>query len=299
MSKSYIFSGHETFHCKSFWLKKGYDYVVQGNSFTDENAVVELGVGKNMVSSIKYWMRSFSLLDDNNEITSFARNIFDDNNGLDKYLEDRTTLWLLHYMLVFNNHATIYNLIFSEYHRSKNEFDFQMLIGFLKRKCSEENFTYNENTVKKDIHTFFHNYIQAENKGNIDDLYSTLLIDLGLLLYYKDQESKKEYYSFNHRNTNLPPYELIVFIILNTFNNDDTIDFRELMYGKYPIGLILCLTENVMDYILTKSNENLSWFVYTEDAGNKQIQIKNRPINQWDVLTQYYQRIQTNNNYAI
>ena len=44
----YTFSGHETFACKSLWLKKGYDFVKDGHSFNDEDAVVALGVGKNM-----------------------------------------------------------------------------------------------------------------------------------------------------------------------------------------------------------------------------------------------------------
>ena len=297
MGKINIFSGHETFHCKSFWLKKGYDFVVRGNSFSDENTVIELGVGKNMVSSIKYWMKSFGLFDENNEITSFAHHIFDEDDGIDKYIENRTTLWLLHYMLVFQNYASVYNIVFCELHRSKNEFDLSSIESFIKRKCYEEKFLFNENTIKKDIRTFIHNYVQPTGKGNIEDLYSTLLIDLNLILHYRNEDVKRECYSFNHRNINLPPYQLIVFIILNSFE-DNTIDFRELMYGKSPIGLILCLTENDMDYLLTEAKDNLKWFVYTEDAGNKQIQIKNRPTNEWEILNSYYQLVQVN-NYAI
>lgn len=48
----FTFSGHESFQCRQLWLKKGYDFVNKKKSFNDEDAVVELGVGKNMVSSI-------------------------------------------------------------------------------------------------------------------------------------------------------------------------------------------------------------------------------------------------------
>ena len=58
----YCFSGHESFPCKSMWLKKGYDYLVDRNRFTDPDAVVKLGVGKNMVQSIRFWLRAFGLL---------------------------------------------------------------------------------------------------------------------------------------------------------------------------------------------------------------------------------------------
>lgn len=294
----YIFSGHETFHCKSFWLKKGYDYINQGHLFTDENAIIELGVGKNMVSSIKFWMKSFGLLTDENTITPFAERIFNEDNGFDKYLEDRTTLWLLHYNLVYQAHASIYNLVFGEYHRSRNEFDVQALEGYLKRKCFEADFLYNENTVLKDIRTLIRNYVQPNISGSIDELYSTLLLDLGLILSYKNTDTDKETYAFNLHNSSLPPYELIVFILLYSFKDDDTIDFRDLMYGKNPIGLIMCLTENTIDSLLREASENFLWFVYKEDAGNKQIQIKKRPDDCWSILESYYQTIQAN-TYAI
>ena len=60
----YTFSGHETFQCKNMWLKKGYDFVKAGKSFNDDTAVVDLGVGKNMVASIKFWLKSFGIIDE-------------------------------------------------------------------------------------------------------------------------------------------------------------------------------------------------------------------------------------------
>lgn len=57
----YSFSGHESFHCKSLWLKKGYDFICNKKHFADTDSVVELGVGKNMVSAIRYWLKAFSL----------------------------------------------------------------------------------------------------------------------------------------------------------------------------------------------------------------------------------------------
>jgi hypothetical protein len=39
------------------WLKKGYDYIKKGKKFSDNDSVVELGVGKNMVASIKNFIK--------------------------------------------------------------------------------------------------------------------------------------------------------------------------------------------------------------------------------------------------
>ncbi len=59
MAITYKFSGYESFPCKSLWLKKGYDFVIGGNDFNSSYAVITLGVGKNMVASIRFWLRAF------------------------------------------------------------------------------------------------------------------------------------------------------------------------------------------------------------------------------------------------
>lgn len=59
ISDNYKFSGHESFPCKSLWLKKGYDYDEDNGDFNDPLAVVNLGVGKNMVGAIRYWLKAW------------------------------------------------------------------------------------------------------------------------------------------------------------------------------------------------------------------------------------------------
>ena len=71
----YSFSGHESFHCKSLWLKKGYDFLADEGQFNDINAVVELGVGKNMVASIRFWLKVFHL-SINDKLTDIAKYLF-------------------------------------------------------------------------------------------------------------------------------------------------------------------------------------------------------------------------------
>ena len=57
----FTFSGHESFQCRQLWLKKSYDFVNKKKSFNNEDAVVELGVGKNMVSIILMVNKIYSL----------------------------------------------------------------------------------------------------------------------------------------------------------------------------------------------------------------------------------------------
>lgn len=49
---NYSFSGHESFPCKSLWLKKGYDFVVARNDFNRPEAVVSNLGAKGQVPAI-------------------------------------------------------------------------------------------------------------------------------------------------------------------------------------------------------------------------------------------------------
>ena len=51
-----VFARHESFHPRHGWLKKAIDgATADPNIFTQERAIVDLGVGKNMVRSIRHW----------------------------------------------------------------------------------------------------------------------------------------------------------------------------------------------------------------------------------------------------
>lgn len=60
-----IFARHESFHPRFGWLKKGFDKItVEEDLFRKDYASVTLGVGKNMVKSIKYWCKAYKIIED-------------------------------------------------------------------------------------------------------------------------------------------------------------------------------------------------------------------------------------------
>ena len=71
-----VFSGHETFTCKQFWLKKGFDFLDDGKKFSDKTSVIDLGVGKNMVQSIKFWMHAFGISENKETISELGKYLF-------------------------------------------------------------------------------------------------------------------------------------------------------------------------------------------------------------------------------
>ncbi|AFZ16745.1 hypothetical protein Mic7113_0840 [Allocoleopsis franciscana PCC 7113] len=103
------FARHETFHPRFGWLKKGFDWAKRDSEiFLKEDAPVRLGVGKNMVRSIRYWCSAFKVLENdtpdarrlaNASLSDFGEKLLAEN-GWDEFLEDPASLWLLHWNLL-------------------------------------------------------------------------------------------------------------------------------------------------------------------------------------------------------
>ena len=144
------FSGHESFQCRGLWLKKGFDFIAAGNSFTSEDAVMKLGVGKNMVNAIRYWMRAFGLTKENDQLTTLAKRLLNDKDGWDPYLEDEASLWLLHYQLVTVERASTYPLILNGLRRDKIEFTKTHFVNYANRQATTRGETINDNTVREE-----------------------------------------------------------------------------------------------------------------------------------------------------
>ena len=275
----YSFSGHESFHCKSLWLKKGYDYLLAGNHFTDIDSVAKLGVGKNMVASIRFWLRAFGL-SQSDELTDIADFLFDTEYGRDPYAEDLNTLWVLHFLLVVTGVASIYNLTFVEYQREKKEFSKDELRNFIKRKCSvpEQRNVYNENTVKKDIGVLLKNYIAPKDLKNIED-FSALLIGLGLIV-----NKDSDVYSYRVTEPEDIAPDVVLFALLTLSGGDKTLSFDKLQ----KLSLVFCLPIVSLIEIIRKIEKLYPGIVvFSDNSGIKNVQFIGE-LNRFNVLDNYY-----------
>ena len=277
-----IFSGHESFACKSHWLKRGYDFVRGENNFNDDDAVVRLGVGKNMVASIKFWLKAIGLLKDAG-LVALANHLFDDDNGKDPYLEDIGTLWLLHFLLIQTDYATIYKTTFVDYHRQRNIIEKSKLQNYIKHICFDETGyknLYNDNTVKRDIGVMLHNYC-AKNGGNVNiEDSNSLFAPLNLIC-----ETEKNTYRFNYDTRSDVPSLIFLYALLVKFEGRNSISFEDIT----ELALIFCLTNNdLLDIINHLCDLYPSEIVFSDVAGIKELQFR-ATLNSMDVLDRYYE----------
>jgi hypothetical protein len=294
MANKFTFSGHDSFICKHFWLKKGYDYIKAKNNFNDEIAVVKLGVGKNMVTSINYWLKSFGIINNLGAFTELGAYLLDTKIGADPFLEDLASIWLLHYSLVKGERASIYSLFFNEFRKERIEFTKAQLFKFLKRKlesADQSNFT--NNTLNSDISVFVRNYLKPDYKASkidIEDDFSNLMIDLDLMDVYQSENAEGkpvEWYKVENKQRIDLPFQIVLFSILDNEKYGKSISFKELMGGFNSPGSVFALTDDGLFQKIEQITANYKGVVYTESAGVRELQFKKK-LDKLEVLNDYY-----------
>jgi len=206
-SESYrpLFSGHETFALRQLWLKKALDLAVGAaaqpadyeskpksrpkNVFSDESSIVALGVGKNMVASMRHWATACDVLNEIDGIpapTTFGSSIFGPE-GFDPYSEHPTTLWLVHWKLAGGwtlppnrtHRSTTWFWVFNYIH--EQSFSSQDLLRALGDYAEARGGRLSPATLKRDVEVCLRSYIDRSETGTVDDFADSMLGELGLL----------------------------------------------------------------------------------------------------------------------
>lgn len=282
----YTFSGHDSFQCRQLWLKKGFDYVNEGKNFNSEDAVVQLGVGKNMVSSIRFWLKAFNIIDSKDVPTEFGILLFDDEKGIDPFLEDEASLWLLHYQLVKSGYSTIYSIIFNEFRKEKLFFNKETFVNYVKRIAeADSSLNFNENTVSKDFIVFANLYKCDGDSKNIEDSFSGILSELELLKT-NGKGKDEQYFIENNERDNLPN-SVVLYAILDNTKYGNSISLNTLEFEINSPGSIFALNRSGLINKISEIVSEYNDIIYTDQAGIKELQFKNK-LNANQIIEKYY-----------
>jgi hypothetical protein len=287
------FSGHETFSCRATWLKKGLDLIMEGgmidpSKFTQPGAATTLGVGRNMVSSIRYWLSAFGLIDEgihgdlvvDYTIESFIYQREEDDEALDPFLEDPLTLWLLHYKLVTTKYATIYNFFFLHFipRKSNDSFSEQEFLLALKSFIrSSGELVPSLNTLESDFKVLLDMYALKPFKSTeIDDTALNILQPLELLSRQRLNKEKMVFYSLNRASLADIPRELIGMLIIEHFKKLN-VKSRSSELLLEEIGRAFCFSREPFYELLTAlESEYSDLFTFSR--------ARNTGINEFQVL---------------
>lgn len=244
------FGRHETFSLRYGWLTKGIQALNNNPKvFETDDATVTLGVGKNMVHSIKYWLQATQMAKmkkNHLEITNMGELIFG-KNGWDPYLEDEATIWLLHWLMATNSEqATTIYWFFNKFHKPEfsNQEVTSALLDFTRESIKSK---FAATTIKQDITTLLRMYVQS--KGNtrtpIEEALDSPLSALKLISYIPNLRL----YQYKPDDREELPIGIIGYAIADFFERtgEHIVPIEGLMYrrdGLPSIGSVFCLSEN-------------------------------------------------------
>ncbi len=180
------FATHQTFHIREGWLFKGMAAVRHNPiAFMAHDASEQLGLGKNMVRALRFWMTATGLTEeywDNQRIAQRLSNSFGQLVWeYDRYQEEEGTLWLLHYHLVRDqDSATTWHWFFN--HFSQPVFDPPNFVSALQSwVIGAEGKSMSEKSLKRDFDCLVRTYLPDRQAHSPEDLIECPLAQLSLL----------------------------------------------------------------------------------------------------------------------
>lgn len=302
------FAGHQTFAMRSGWLKKGLDALQSpeagaGALFTREDALVTLGVGKNMTVSIRHWLlttrmarecvgASGRLL----EPTPLGNALFGTprSSGWDPFLEDDATLWLLHWLLTGpGSRAFSWVWIFHffrEYEFTRETLTdavFRAAVNRVARPPSRA-------TIERDVQCFLHTYVAPEGSGAVsEDSLDCPLSALGLI---RPGYSAHYRFQIGSRPT-LPPaifcYALSEFWEWK-YPGGQALSLWDIAYAEGSPGVAFKLDEDTVLAYLDRIEETTQGAWRFEDTVlvRQVVRARPEPVDGMYLLREYYNRKQ-------
>lgn len=294
-ASEFVLGRHQTFHLRAGWLVKALDALSRSpETLSGPESHHALGVGKNMLEAIRYWMVAAELAGQERSASTRRLQLLLTPTGElisrhDLYFEDSVSLWVVHLALASNYHAAAaWYWLFNEAEAS--EFDNQRLLmefsWWLDRASDGRAFS--ESQVRRELSCLRRTYVHEPSgpkSSSLDDQLTCPLSSLGLI-------SRTESGNLQLRFGRKPgmPLEVFLFALHRFATGSRTVySLDELRWERYSPGRLLGLdSPALLELLLQAQSHRPSSIRVTETAGLRQVTIV--PTDPIDILAGYYAR---------
>ena len=302
----YAFSGHQTFPFRYAWLPKGVGAVRDDpEAFLRPDALVRLGVGKNMVASIRFWCEALGLIamrGRSGDLTPLGELLFGAvyrpttrkraprraHMGADPYLEDPGTLWLLHWQLASRPYpASTWHLAFTRW--GESVFTRDDLARWLLR-CARESRTNRSSiqSIRRDVDVFLRTYLPArdDRRRPLEDSFDCPLAELGLI-----RRAGTGRYAFERGPRPSLPDAVLAFALADFWRHSapdqETLALERILFDPGSPGAAFKLGDRDLVEVLERLPAD-GGMRYDETAGQRLVlrEVERNPL---EFLTKYYE----------
>lgn len=278
------FSGHETFPLRQTWLKKAYTQVKESNKltqnsrglFSNDDAIVRFGVGKNMASAIRHWGLACEIIAESEEFgfmtTPLGDTLFGEN-GLDLYQEHSTTAWLLHWKLAGNGkRSTTWRWLFN--YVQEQTLNTENLLSNLQDFAKDNGYKISPTSLKRDIECCLRCYAPRSTEDSPEDISDSVLGELSLI-----NQTSRGHFEFSRGNKRSLKDGLFAYSLINFWESYSpgtaTLSFESIAHEYGSPGRVFKLDEaTVLDRVQGLNDVTKGKLNWSDTAGMKQVSRK-------------------------
>lgn len=262
--------------------------------------MVTLGVGKNMVRSTRFWIQATGIASPEAQGSGYALTevgrVLLGEWGLDPFLEDSSTLWLLHWNLstAIESPLLAWDYLLNRWHEPELVASAALRALFKEATRFEEGIS--AVTLQQHLDTFLHTYVPTRGrKGQVqEDNLDCPLVELEFLIKVGERGVGKREAIYSFRREEKPEISLELFsYCLDDFwrkrhLNESTLQLREVVNGHGSPGQIFKLPEeDVRQRLDALSRRPEDLFAYAESAQFQQIR-RRKDANKTTILKAVY-----------
>ena len=283
------FSGHETFPLRQLWLRKAYDAVATSIAltsktiFSDDDAIARFGVGKNMVSSMRFWASACQIIKEDDEHNAYVTTeigdlLFDNETGLDPYCENPATPWLMHWFLASTPDKTsTWYYVFNKI--DQQNFDRDSVVEGIKNMARDNGQKISIATLKRDVDCCIRSYVPKAGGDSPEEMSEPLLGELGLI-----QQNAKGSFEFRRGAKRSLSDGVFAFALLDYWqrleHTGSVMAFDRVAHNHGSPGQVFKFDENTVADRLTAlegiTDGKIQW---TEQAGIRQVTRTGEALN--------------------
>lgn len=277
---------HGSFSIREGWFEKAINSIKEKDKsvFGKENGVATLGIGANMVTSLRFWLIASGIIfDKNNSFTDLGNILVE----YDPYLDNEFSWWMIHRNLVSNRKdAPIFNIVFNEF-AVKNftkETMNQFILNYMEENdCDMSNYV----QVDADTTVLLRTYIN-EKVLNPENNLNSPLGKLSLL-----KKGSNGLYNFTQPSYENLPYLVVYSSLLNCLDDEekkDGINIDDLISKNNSPSKIFKLDKNLL-YLYLNDMKQAGLVTVNKTAGLNMLYLQ-KELSEKEIFNDFFSEVE-------